>query len=233
MPYITKKTPTPRTYDTPIGKMMGHLAEILEWLRWESYATQIDAIFPDWWPLGSVQSFLIDICKACYNALYQKAYDNGADKGNEINNQVMGWVDDAKRKAESMVNDAKNYIETNLIAPIRNQINNQISPALKDAQARINTLKTNVDNFASRLNTFQTKLNSMDDTLKTFDSKLQSYATRLSSLNKELDNFKAQLTQIQKTLSDYKALIDNLDRRVKALEQQQGLPLIFPKIGGW
>jgi prefoldin subunit 5 len=232
MGYIELKTPTPRSYDTPIGKVMGYLANILEWLRWENYAAQIDAIFPDWWPMGSVQGFLIDICKACYNALYQKAYDNGADKGNEINSQIMGWVDDAKRRAESLVNDAKAYVENNLIAPIRNQINNQITPALNDARAQISKFKSDIDNMANRINQFQTSLNSMDGTIKNFDMKLQSFNAKLSDLTRQADNLNAQISQINKTISDFKTQIKNLDERVKRLEQKAGQPAFpIPKLG--
>lgn len=123
MPYITKRTPSTRPEDTPIGKVMGHLSEILEYLRWEGYAGIVDGLFPiDIFPLDIVQNTLIELCRLLYGLLYQQAYNKGADRGNEINKQIMGWLDDVKNQAFAKVDEAKAYIENNLVKPIERKL---------------------------------------------------------------------------------------------------------------
>jgi len=112
MPYITKRSPTPRAGDTPIGKVMGYLAELAEYTRWEALATSVDAVFPDWFPLGTVQGLLIAVCDAIYAALYQKAYNSAADRGNEINSQILGWLDDLKLEVQTYIDQARNRLQT-------------------------------------------------------------------------------------------------------------------------
>lgn len=104
MAVIAKRTPTPRTGDTPIGQMMGYLQEYQAYLNYEMWAEGIRAVWLlDWWPLSLIEDALVGIVQWAYSNAFQGAYNAGADKGNQINNQIMGWVD-------SLRNEAMNFI---------------------------------------------------------------------------------------------------------------------------
>jgi len=211
MPYITKKTPTARTTDTAIGKVMGYLSELLEYLKWENMALSIDTIFPDIWPLDQVQNLLIAMCRGLYDRIYQGAYDRGADKGNEINSQIMGWLNDVKAQAFAKVSEAQAYIQNNLINPIKNQIDGYITPKLNDALNKLSTVNTNISNAYKSLNDMATRINSFDSTLKNYGSSLESYRLKLNELVEVGNNLNAKLSQVETYMND-------IDKRVKALE---------------
>ena len=211
MPYITKQTPTARTTDTAIGKVMGYLSELLEYLKWEGYAGSIDAIFPDWFPLGNVQSLLIDVCRAVYNGNFQKAYNSGADKGNEVNSQIMAWLNDLKAQAFAKVAEAQTYIQNTLINPIKNQIDTYINPKLKEALNNLSTVNTNISNAYKNLNDMATRINTFDSTLKNYGSNLETYRQKLNQLVEAGNNLNAKLSQVE-------TFVNEIDKRLEALE---------------
>ena len=102
---ITHRNPTPRAGDTPIGKMMGYLSEGQTWLKYESIAEGVRAVWVlDFWPLSEIENALVGIVQWAYNNVYQASYNSGAERGNEINNEILGWV-------EGLRNDAMNLID--------------------------------------------------------------------------------------------------------------------------
>lgn len=206
MVYITKKTPIARSGDTALGKVLGYLAEALEYLRWENYASVIDFVFPDWFPVNIVQGALIDVCKRVYNDIYQQAYNNGADRGNDLNKQVLGWVEEAKKKALADLDNAKKYIETNLINPIKTKIDKEIMPLVNDAQAKVKA-------FATDIKTMQDKL------AKEIDPAIKNAQASLKTFQDELTKFKTDMTALTNTLSSLDNKVSKeLDPKIKSLD---------------
>jgi len=102
---IAHRNPTPRAGDTPIGKMMGYLSETQTFLKYESIAEGVRAVWVlDFWPLSEIENALVGIVQWAYDNVYQASYNSGAERGNEINNEILGWV-------EGLRNDAMNLIE--------------------------------------------------------------------------------------------------------------------------
>jgi hypothetical protein len=118
MTEITHKTPTPRTNDTPIGKMMGYLSEIQTYLKFESFAEAVRVTWVlDFWPLSYVEDALVGIVQWAYNNAYQNAYNSGADRGNEINKEILGWIEDLRNQTMDLIGkldrariDAENWL---------------------------------------------------------------------------------------------------------------------------
>jgi hypothetical protein len=101
---ITHRNPTPRASDTPIGKMMGYLSETQTWLKYESIAEGVRAVWVlDFWPLFYVEDALVGIVQWAYDNVYQNAYNSGADQGNQINNEILGWVENLRTEAMSLI----------------------------------------------------------------------------------------------------------------------------------
>jgi len=223
MPYITKKTPVARSTDTPLGKIMGYLAELLEYLKWENMALVIDGVFPDYFPFGNVQSWLIDVCRGLYDRIYQGAYNHGADRGNEINSQILGWVDTAKNQAFAKVSEAQDYIQTNLINPIKNQIDTVLTPRINQAMTRLSSIETSVNNAITQVNQLGTTVTGMDSQVKNFASQIEAQRTKLNEIIETTNS-------VASRLSDLQAFVNDLDRRLKAVEGKQNGILSFLKI---
>lgn len=97
MVYATHRTPTARSKDMPIGRMMGYMSELQFYMDIEGKCGLIDALWAwEFWPLAGVDDFFINLFKRHYERNYQSVYNQGADRGNEINNQILGWVNDLK-----------------------------------------------------------------------------------------------------------------------------------------
>jgi len=118
MTEIEHKDPEPRKGDTPIGKLMGYLNEYSTYLKYESIAEGIRATWVlDFWPLSLIEDALVGIVQWAYDNVYQNAYNYGADKGNQMNNQIMGWIEDLRQQAlariatlDGMIKDAEQWL---------------------------------------------------------------------------------------------------------------------------
>lgn len=101
---ITKRTPATRTGDTLIGQIMGYIQEYQTYLNYEMWAEGIRAVWVlDFWPLSAIENALVGIVQWAYNNAFQGAYNAGADKGNQINKEIMGWVDNLRNQAMSLI----------------------------------------------------------------------------------------------------------------------------------
>jgi len=103
---ITHRNPTPRAGDTPVGKMLGYLSETQTYLKYEGIAEGVRAVWVfDFWPLSEVENALVGIVQWAYDNVFQSSYNAGADKGNEINKEILGWVENLRTEAENWLND--------------------------------------------------------------------------------------------------------------------------------
>jgi hypothetical protein len=110
---IVHKDPTVRTGDTEFGKLVGWLSEWQEYLKWEGLAEAIDAVWVwDFFPLSIVQDALIAIVRWVYDVNCQRAYDRGADYGNNMNAQILGWINDLRTAANNELQKLENLSKT-------------------------------------------------------------------------------------------------------------------------
>jgi len=103
---IAHRNPTPRAGDTPVGKMIGYLSEVQTWLKYESFAEGVRAVWVlDFFPLSLIEDVLVRIVQWAYDNVYQNSYNAGADQGNQINKEILGWVENLRTEAENWLND--------------------------------------------------------------------------------------------------------------------------------
>jgi len=184
MPYVEWKEPDYNQAKTPIGRVMGYLALWQAYNDCESKCALISALwFLNFYPFDQLKNLLMDILgRRYFYDNYQHIYNRAGWKGDEINNQIIGWLDDLRKQAEAKVNEAKAWIETNLINPIKSQIDNNITPALNDAKNK----------------------------LAKFETDLKNATTSLDALNKQI--------------VDINTVIEDLKKRVTALEGKEKAP---------
>jgi len=101
---IAHRTPTPRAGDTPVGKMIGYLSETQTYIKYEGFAEGVRAVWVlDFWPLSLVEDALVGIVQWAYDNVFQNSYNAGADRGNEINKEILGWVEGLRNDAMSLI----------------------------------------------------------------------------------------------------------------------------------
>ena len=101
---IAHRTPTPRAGDTPVGKMLGYLSETQTYIKYEGIAEGVRAVWVfDFWPLSEVENALVGIVQWAYDNVFQGSYNAGADRGNEINKEILGWVEGLRNDAMSLI----------------------------------------------------------------------------------------------------------------------------------
>ena len=166
MVYITRRTPTERRTDKPLGKIIGHMQAFIYWLQREGDCTTIDIVIPDEWYCKWVQDFLIDWMKRVYATNYQKTYNQGADQGNKLHNQVFGAIDD-------VLADAKGKIA---------EVETRLNSLINDAKSRITTLDTNLSAFESRLRSSVARLEAFNKDIDIAFSELKKHKDNIRDL---------------------------------------------------
>lgn len=215
MVYITKRYPSPRTYDTSIGKVMGYLAELDFYLEHEQTCLKIASLFSpiNFFPLYYLKDWLINLHRRIYEDNYQKVYDQGADRGNEINRQILGWLDDLKGDAYKKIDDAKRYLYD-----LINTVNSKLKILNKDVinfEADINKL---IADFNAKVNDAIKKVNSVIDTMNRLSEQARA---KFDEFEKSLtDQYNVFKTRFEK----HDSYISDLYERVKDLEAKVGLP---------
>lgn len=228
MVHITEQTPTHYTQRHPdwyngnasaICHAMGLLAAKEFYLRSESEAAAIDALFPmDSWinPLTWIETFLINVKKTHYANNYLTAYDNSALQGckffEKIDPQFAKVVQDLNAKAQQVIAQ----IESTYINPLRTKINNEIAPML-------NSVNSKVASFQNSLASLQNMTTQAQNTA----SNAQSYATtaynnatnavnRANQVTEQLNESVARINQVNSEIEAAKARIEQLVRDAQA-----------------
>lgn len=232
MVYISKRTPRPRYNDSIIGKLMGYLAELDFYLEHEQECTKIDAIIPDWFPMNYIQGFFIDIHKAIYNTTYQKVYNQAADKGNDINSQIMGWVDKAKSDMTAYTSRVRSELKTLL-----NSVNSEVSAAkskLRQLGIDVDSLDTDVSALGSKVSDALSKVSSLNVNVRDLnnrlnnvsadlDAKIRDFKSRLTSLDSRFSTLDRKAVDLDSKIKAHTSSIDNLIVRMRNVEEQLGV----------
>lgn len=266
MTYITHVSQTPY-YNTQTGwyngwfrdvcHAIGNLGEYMYYRDMESNASFAKSLCGAI-PLvgGAIGDFFVSLLRGVYNNQNRSVYLDWASSACKVFEQFQGKIQQTYTDMTNAINDAKAYVQNNLITPINNYINNTVKPSLADAQSKISSItsqlsgfntkitglsnsldsmKTSISNFQSKLDGFNTSLNDLTSRANTFDTKLQDLNTTLNSLTSKASDLDATLKDAQNKLAQYKALIDDLTKRVSALEGKQPTPTeetkpLFPSL---
>lgn len=190
--YVTHKSPTPRSGDTLLGKVVGYLSELLFWADIEGKCRFVDVVVPDWFPINAVQGILWALFKQHYNASYQGQYNKGAEQGNKIHNAVFGWIDDATENLMAQINEAKRRIETDLINPIKAKIR-EIEPIVDDITDRIKTAEATVGKVEDRIDDARRDLEKHTGDIRELFDRVKTLEGKMVEQGNLLDWFKSKL----------------------------------------
>lgn len=202
------------TYDTkvhgtvtPLGKVFGWAEGEKFYWEMEAWAELIDSLMPDWWPIGDIQNLLISIVQGVYDNQAENRVWKGIDAGNSVWFKVSDTITWAQNQISNAVNDMRNRIDSEIIAPIRDRVEREIKPALDQAQKQIN-------DFQAKVNDFQNSIGNMNGQLGSFDEQIRKARYDVQTMGQKIDQ---KVGEFESKVSDAQKNIGNLDSTIKSL----------------
>jgi len=207
MVYITRRTPSNyrRRHDDwyygvfrDVVHQIGLVGEALFWLDCEGKCNLVDSLIPDWFPLTEVQKALISLFKSHYNNKYTQVYDDWALQACKSFEVLEGQISNVLGQIKGKVEEAKAYIEANLINPLKDKINSEVVPAINDALNRVRTAEATIRDAKVSINEALADVVNLDRTV--------------TSLNGQVKNIQSK---INATVSDFNNKMNILDGRIR------------------
>lgn len=205
----------------------GHVDDISHVFGWASHEkfygamagwhAFVDSIFPDYFPFNMVQGFLQTVIDNVYSSQAQLHYDKGVDMGRQLVGKAEEIVNWAKNQITNEVNAAKKYIQDNFITPVQNTIDQNIKPALKDAQSKIDTIQSKINEFANNISAMGNQVNGFQGTLDNFNNKIQSFNTTINDLTDRANGFDAYLQDLTSRANAFQSRLDGFNATVNDL----------------
>lgn len=192
---------------TPLGDVFGWAEGEKFYWEMEAWAELIDSLMPDWWPIGDIQNLLISIVQGVYDNQAENRVWKGIDAGNGVWNKINDTIAWAQNQINNAVNDMRNKIDSEIIAPIRDKVDRELKPALEQAQQKINE-------FQGKVNDFQNSIGNMNGQLDDFDGRIQALLHQVQAARYNIDT---KVREFESKVSDSQKNIGNLDTQLKSL----------------
>jgi len=206
---------------TWLGDIFGKIKHECFYRTMEVWCTFIDSLFPDWFPLTTV---LIEIVKYVYNNIAWRYYFDGVDEGNQLISKFNETLTNVATQIQTAINEAKTTINNELITPIQNTINNELSPKITALQTQLSDIETEAGNA---LTTANSALSNANSALEKAATALQQAQTVTQQVKDASAYFTSQIAQINTEINSAKSRLSGIDTqitslisRVKALEQK-------------
>jgi hypothetical protein len=91
---------------------MGDLESVAEYIRWDELYLASNAFDQIPFAGSTLKNIFHSLIQAVYDFLYQGAYNHGADQGNKMNSQILGWIDDLRTEAMNDIQAIQNLDQT-------------------------------------------------------------------------------------------------------------------------
>jgi len=235
MVYITRRTPTNYTERHPdwykgafrdVAHQIGLVGEILFWLDCEGKASFADSLIPDWYPLTEIQKAIIGLFRGHYASKSTDVYDEWCLQACKSFEVLEGQVNDVLGQIKGQVDEAKAYINNNLINPLKAKINNEVVPAINDALDKVRTAEADIRNAqvsitdaladVVNLDRSVTSLNTQVNNARTkIDSAISDFNTKIRNVQTQLNKADYGITYLSKQLKDFTDKMNTLDARIK------------------
>lgn len=179
----------------------------------------VDAVIPDWWPMGALQGFFFAIIDWVYDPKIERDWNRGVEQGDRAWNETLGKFQEAKDTVTNYVNQKKAEIDGAI-----NDAFNRISSVKGVAEDALSKAKNAIDQavaasgVASNANGVSNSAKSLADSAK---SSAQSALDKVNQTISALDTLRSRQTSDESTIGDHTGKLVNLIDRVKALESGQ------------
>ncbi|MBA7493431.1 hypothetical protein ES702_03989 [subsurface metagenome] len=221
MVYITKRTPSNyRTRHTDwyngvfrdVVHQIGLVGEALFWLDCEGKASFADALIPDWYPLTEMQKAIIGLFRGHYASKYTDVYDDWALQACKSFEVLEGQINGVLGQIKEKVDEAKAYINNNLINPLKNQINNEVVPAINDALAKIRTAEATIRDAQVSINEALADVVNLDRSVTSLNTQVKDARTKIDAA---ISDFDTKIRDVNKAITDANWSIGYLKTQIK------------------
>lgn len=223
MVYITRRTPT--NYRTrhsdwyngafrDVVHQIGLVGEALFWLDCEGKAGFADALIPDWFPLTEVQKAIIALFKSHYNSKYTHVYDDWCLQACKTFETLEGQVNNVLGQIQGKVDEAKAYIEKNLINPVKNKINSEVVPAINDALGRVRTAEATIRDAKVSITEALADVVNLDRTVTSLNGQVKNLQSKIDST---FSDFNSKMSKLDGQIRDATSIVDSHTIDIKDL----------------
>ena len=233
------------------------------WHTWEkdgdggAFGKFTGAMLPEYPPFEQIEHALRGASVRFNDATWQLIGGIGRQIGDKTVGKIDEGVNKAIADAKAKVDEARRYIETNLIAPMKTTIEDakaklqklgidmdsldiELSKGMHQIvimQGHIGTFKSNIDAFASEIDSFRSKLTTLNEEEKALKVEVSDIQASISSFSSKLDSFDSRLTDLNSLASDLETAmskakneIESVKERVRALEEKKEVPKLLPEL---
>jgi chromosome segregation ATPase len=247
MPHITEKTIQPYWIAHPDWYAKAPAKEIIHnlglakakafYLERETKAQSYDTMFPlDSWanPLTWIQNYLIAVERKNYEQNYIIIYDNEClahcKQIEQLEAKAAAILGDLQRKADQLqaeiegkVKEAKAYVETNFINPIKTELQ-KFQPQINDAYAAIQNVNTNAVNAFNKANSAlsnaSTALSSANSAQSISNTAKQAAIDAQNKVQEAFNDLRAKTEQINNLSSDAEKTAKKLSELLTEAQKQ-------------
>ena len=221
MVYITRKTPINyrnRHSDWYNGAFrdvvhqIGLVGEALFWLDCEGKAGFADTLIPDWFPLTEVQKAIIALFKSHYNSKYTHVYDDWCLQACKTFETLEGQVNNVLGQIQGKVDEAKAYINNNLINPLKAKINSEVVPAINDALGRVRTAEATIRDAKVSITEALADVVNLDRSVTSLNGQVKDARSKIDSA---ISDFNTKIRNVDEQIRDATSSIGSLNDRVK------------------
>lgn len=161
-----------------------------------------------------VANFFVSIHRSHYKKNYVYVYDDWALQAckqfEQLEGQIAGVIDQIKRQ----VDEARRYIETNLINPIKDKINRELVPRINNLLSRVKTAESTIRDAQNRVTEALNDVARLDDTVKFLNDKVNSTKTEL---DQAISDFQSKMNKLDLRLGDANSFLADHEKRIKEL----------------
>lgn len=152
-------------YPTALGEVFGWSGQRTVYNIVEQLAQGVDALFPDYFPFGTVQDLMIAVFQWAYNSLGYFAYWDWAYRGDDMTKQFDNIIADYQTKVAQAVQDAKALVEREFIAPLRTQTA-ALQTQIQLATAKLGNLNSLIDSANKTLSNHEIRVTDLEASFK-------------------------------------------------------------------
>ncbi len=229
MVYIIRRTPTNYTGRHPdwykgafrdVVHQIGLIGEALFWVDCEGKCSFVDSLIPDYFPLNVVQDVFTKIFRNHYNAKYTEVYDDWCLQGCKTFETLEGQISNVLGQIKGKVEEARAYIEANLINPLKDKINSEVVPAINNALLRVRSAEATIRDAKVSIEEALADVVNLDRTVASLNTQVKDARTKIDAA---ISNFNAKIRAVDEQIRDATSSVASLNSQIKDFTNRMNL----------
>ena len=179
----------------------------------------MDSLIPDYFPLNIVQSTFISVFRAHYNNKYTEVYDDWCLQACKSFEVLEGQIGNVLGEIKGQVDEAKAYINNNLINPLRAKIN-EILPTVNDAVNRVRNVEAKIRDAQVNITDALTDVANLDRIVGSLNTQVKDARTKI---NAAISDFNTKMRNVDEQIRDATSSVASLKAQIKGFTDQMNI----------